>query len=955
MMATGDIAGAFGARLLRAAQRWPDKPAIVEGSAAISYAALGAAARVITGQLGVAAHGRSGLVCLLFESKTAAVKALVGVSLSGSAYVMLDAGDPDARLRFILEDAAPFVMLTESGLLARATALAAAGCAVLDIDRMGPDGATDALPDVDPDALANLVYTSASTGQPKGVTQTHRNLLFFADAYARALEIGAADRISLLYSLSFGAWNVDIFGGLSSGATVCAYDVRKRGIGSLADWLDEERISILHAVPTVYREMMNRLAPGRVLRHLRVIALGGEAVFDSDIELFRRHTTTSCLFVNQLAATEVSLIAQNRVDHQRLPAPGDVVPAGRCPPGVRVRIQRGDGSEAGRGEIGEILVSSPHLSPGYWRRPELDARVFSEDPVEPGWRRYATGDLGRIDDNGDLCFLGRQGSRIKIRGFTVDLIEIERALAACPGVARCAVVAIVGDRAPEVDRLVAYVTTAPATAPDPRRLRQRLARTLPGYMLPGAFVFRDALPLTSSGKIDRKAMAALEPPSLESTHDFDAPRDDLDRKVASLFGELLKQPRVGRDDDFFLLGGDSLAFTELQLRLRAGHGLMLTSVHDDMTVAGIAARLRALAPVRAAKPIPVLCPLRETGKPPVLFLVHGRLGQALVSPRFVELLGDDQPVWAFQARGLDGLQAPRDGRGDGQRLSAGVAAAAAERTLRAGGAVRRVLRRDRDGALVACGRRGRASTSSARSAVSALHRGRRQSYRGCAARAPPPAPVRGQDRGVSRRPGLRQGGSQRRPRVRDGDTRVSAAAVRRSVLPAFEQAAAGAGRPGAPRATLYGAGRMFRDCRDALADTRRAQRRFCPHARHLHERDSRVSAGERCRAAGGFVDRRIGDSTGPTVAIGSVGPGQPADSRGKRLVGVLGTVRSWRLREYVGGNARGWQQPHATWWLPDRIGAATGKIAFRLPRQPAQPDFDAGPFLSSTACVCLRF
>jgi len=658
MMTTGDIAATFGARLLRAARHWPEKPAIVEGSSAISYAALGAAARAIAGHLGVAANGRSGLVCLLFESKTAAVEALAGVSLSGSAYVMLDAGDPDPRLRFILEDSTPFVILTESGLLARATALAVPGCAVLDIERMGPDGATDALPDVDPDALANLVYTSASTGQPKGVTQTHRNLLFFADAYARALEIGDADRISLLYSLSFGAWNVDIFGGLSSGATVCAYDVRKRGIGSLADWLDEQRISVLHAVPTVYREMANRLAPDRVLRHLRVIDLGGEAVFDSDIELFRRHTTTRCLLVNQLAATEVSLIAQYRVDHQRLPPPGDVIPAGRCPPGIRVRIQREDGSEAGRGEIGEILVSSPHVSPGYWRRPELDARVFSKDPVEPGWRRYATGDLGRIEDNGDLCFLGRQGSRIKIRGFTVDLIEIERALAACPGVARCAVVAIVGDRAPEADRLVAHVTTAAATAPDPRRLRERLAGILPGYMLPGAFVFRDALPLTSSGKIDRRALAALEPPSLESTHDVEVPRDDLERKVASLFGELTKQPRVGRDDDFFLLGGDSLAFTELQLRLRASHGLMLTSIHDDMTVAGIAARLRALAPIRAAKPIPVLCPLRETGNAPVLFLVHGRLGQALVSPRFVELLGDDQPVWAFQARGLDGLQAP---------------------------------------------------------------------------------------------------------------------------------------------------------------------------------------------------------------------------------------------------------------------------------------------------------
>ncbi|HMA23013.1 MAG TPA: AMP-binding protein, partial [Gemmatimonadaceae bacterium] len=343
MTGPGDTAATFGARVLRVARRCPDRPALVEGAAVTSYAALGATASAVAGHLLGVGQGRPGLVGLLFESKTAAIKALAGVSLSGSAYVMLDAGDPDARLRFVLGDAAPFVILTERALLARASALAAAGCIVLDIERMGPDGSTVALPDVDADALANLVYTSASTGQPKGVRQTHRNLLFFADAYARTLALGDADRISLLYSLSFGAWNVDVFGGLSHGATVCAYDVRKRGIDALADWLDDERISVLHAVPTVYREMMNRLAPDRVLRHLRVIDLGGEAVFDSDVEFFRRHTTSNCFFVNQLAATEVSLIAQNRLDHERGPSPGGVVPVGRCPPGVRVTIRREDG------------------------------------------------------------------------------------------------------------------------------------------------------------------------------------------------------------------------------------------------------------------------------------------------------------------------------------------------------------------------------------------------------------------------------------------------------------------------------------------------------------------------------------------------------------------------------------------------------------------------------------
>jgi amino acid adenylation domain-containing protein len=660
MAATVD-APSVGLRLTKIATRQPDHLAIIDGEARITYRALDDTATAIARRIVTIGEGRAGAACLFFESKLRAIGAIFGAARSGHPYVPLDAGDPEERLRFIVRDSEPIALLTEARLARRARDLAPSGCAIVVVEDIPPElDEASALPDVAGDATLYVHYTSGSTGQPKGVTQTHRNLLFFVDAYADALHVGTGDRMSLLYTMSFAAANSDVFRALLHGAALCAYDMRGDGIPQLADWLDRERITVLHVVTTAFREMAARLAPGRLLPHLRAVHLGGEPAFASDVALFRERTLAHCVVLTQLASTEAGVVAQKIIDHRYAPPASAVIPVGHCIDGVRIEIRRDDGGIADVDEVGEVIVESRYLSPGYWRRPDLDAAAYFTDTDDDDARRYRSGDYGRIDANGELHLHGRKAGRVRIRGHSVDIAEIEAALTTCPDLLSAAV-AVTDDAAPAHSaRLVAHVVARDDAARDPQAIRRHLAAKLPRYMWPAKIVYRNALPMTATGKVDRSALAQVAPAADGLERPVDPPRDDVERTIAGAFAEALKVDPIGRDDDFFLLGGDSLAGVELQQQLSERFGVPVGHWHADATVAGIAAIVRrAIAdPSPRSRALPVLIPLWRHGRQPPLFLVHGRHGQAFVSPHFMQLLGDDQPMWAFQARGLDGLREP---------------------------------------------------------------------------------------------------------------------------------------------------------------------------------------------------------------------------------------------------------------------------------------------------------
>ncbi len=644
------------ARLRQMATKQPDAPALMDADHALTYADLDAEAQRIAAGLPAARQPDAGPVALLFDPGPAAITAMLGTLAAGRTYVPLDPGDPPDRARLIAEDSGSTMLLTQSGYMTRAQEMAPEGCTLVNLDDL-PGGAGQDPQPISPDAVAYIYYTSGSTGRPKGAPQTHRSLIHHATNYARSLEIRPGDRVSLLFTLSFSASIMDIYGGLLSGAEVVPFDLRKHGAARLADWITDSGITVLHSVPSLFRHLLSHIDSTRRFPQVRAIDLAGEPVFADDVMLFRKHFPAGCLLINHLAASEVHVIAQLRLDNQEELGKG-ALSVGPPAPGIEVRLLRPDGSEAPVGEAGEIEIRSRFTSPGYWRNPELTAGAFSDDPRGDGWRAYRSSDLARKDASGRLFFLGRKDSRIKVRGHTVDPSEVEAALHRLDSLRDAVVVVVQPAAQSEGAHLAAFVIPVGAEKLTRAALRRHLRALLPAYMIPEDVVFVERFPTTATGKIDRNALSRMEPGvEPQASEQREAPADELERSVAGLFGALLCLETVGRDDNFFDLGGDSLKASELQTELLRSHGVQLDlqDLVRNATPRGIARTVRG-AGTRPEPVDSVMVPVRTEGTKPKLFLVHGALGQAFISPVFLDALGPDQPLYAFQARGLDGKQ-----------------------------------------------------------------------------------------------------------------------------------------------------------------------------------------------------------------------------------------------------------------------------------------------------------
>ncbi|MDD4965741.1 non-ribosomal peptide synthetase [Halothiobacillus sp.] len=516
----------------------------------------------LVAQLGVD-HGH---VALLFEHGADMVCGVLGALSGGKAYVPLDAAYPDERLAYMLRDSQSRCLITNRRNEALARRLASDDTLILFVEECF--AAQGTAPDIaaDPDAVAYLLYTSGSTGEPKGVMQTHRNVLHHMRNWINSLHLSERDRLTLISAYSWDSAVQDTLGALLSGAALFPINIKEEGIGGLIDWISEQSISVYHSTLPIYRGVVKVLAAAeRRLSSVRIVALGGDAIYDSDHESFRERFSPDALLVNCYGATESSSALMNFLPTDRA-LDGRVFPLGFPADETDIFLFHEQGRRVEKEGEGEIVIRSRHLSPGYWGAAAEKQTRFSEDPDEPGVRLYRTGDLGRYREDGAVALIGRTDFQVKIRGIRVELGEVEATLKRFPKVDEAVVAA--REELPGERYLVAYLVLERGESASVTEVRAFLGERLPDFTIPSVYVFLEELPYTVNRKIDRAALPAptRERPRLEN--EFVAPVNDVERQIAEVWCEVLGLARVGSQDNFFDLGGNSLRVALVNAELR---------------------------------------------------------------------------------------------------------------------------------------------------------------------------------------------------------------------------------------------------------------------------------------------------------------------------------------------------------------------------------------------------
>ncbi|MFE9245778.1 amino acid adenylation domain-containing protein [Nocardiopsis sp. NPDC006938] len=592
------------------AERTPERVAVEWDGGRLTYGGLLARSDALADRLVREGVTPEAPVGVYLDRSPDAVVVLFAVLAAGGVYVPLDTAHPVERTAFMLGDLGAAAVVAHDSLAHRLAGLdvpvvrltAEGGTAA----PTGPDSADPvSAPRVpaparpvrghsDPDRLAYAIYTSGSTGRPKGVMIDHRAYAHHCRTVADAYDIRPGDRVVLLSALTFDVSMDQIAAPLLLGASVVVSPPGFTPPEELPGFLGRHRVTHMEITPAYYREMMTHVGVRDPrLDHLRLVVVSSDVVTADDARIWRDADLPG-RFLPTYGPTEATVTCMTHaLEGQTRARPESALPVGRPIPGTRTYVLDPLARPAPVGVPGELCVGGDRLARGYLGRPATTAERFVPDPYgPPGSRLYRTGDLARYRADGVVEFLGRIDTQVKVRGFRIELGEVEAVLAAHPGVRAAAVTAPVvgGER-----RLVGHVVhgDSPASVAE---LRRHLADRLPDYMVPGLWTVLDAMPLTPSKKVDRRALPVPDPAELVPDTAYVAPRDEIERAVAQVWEEVLGRA-CGVLDDFFLLGGHSILATRVMVRLRDLTGLEvpLSLLFDATTIADQAAALIRLA------------------------------------------------------------------------------------------------------------------------------------------------------------------------------------------------------------------------------------------------------------------------------------------------------------------------------------------------------------------------
>ncbi|MEN4232350.1 amino acid adenylation domain-containing protein [Serratia marcescens] len=597
-------------------KRTPEAIAVTYGDDSLTYAELNTQAnrwahRLV--QLGVQPDS---LVALCAGRGLPMLVGLLGILKAGGAYVPLDPAYSGERLQYILADSAPVLLLADE--LGR-QALGDCEVPVLALEQP-LRGESDDLQDVGvrPAHLAYVIYTSGSTGKPKGVMVEHRQVARLFSATNAWFNFSAADRWCLFHSFAFDFSVWEIWGAwLYGGQLFIVPQAIARSAPDFYHFVCRSGITVLNQTPSAFKAFIQAQAHSEARQQLREIVFGGEMLKPCDLApWFARPENRQTRLINMYGITETTV----HVTYRPLSAQDTAIttsPIGSRIPDLRLYLLGADGEPVPMGAIGELFVGGEGVARGYLNRPELTAERFLDDPFNraPGARMYRTGDLARYLPGGDIEYLGRNDQQVKIRGFRIECGEVEAQLSTDPRVRSVAVDAI--DDGDGGKRLVAWVVPAPEAerATLATGLRQHLQARLPDYMVPVAYVWLEALPLTGNGKLDKRALPV---PQVDAyvREAYAPPQGEAENLLAAIWRELLGIERVGRYDHFFELGGHSLMAVRLANRVQqAGWQLPLQALFASPVLHVLA---QALEVAPAQEPLPIL-PVARDGDLPLSF------------------------------------------------------------------------------------------------------------------------------------------------------------------------------------------------------------------------------------------------------------------------------------------------------------------------------------------------